>query len=384
MKALRVLIADDEPGMRKGAAKALRRFRLDMPEIETNIGFDTVEAADGHETLARLEQDKFDLVLLDYKMPGPGGLEILEQIREKKLDLLAVMVTAYASLEVAVSATKNGAFDFLAKPFSPTELKSVVEKAARSLLAHREAQRLAREKRQVRFQFISVLAHELKAPLAAVDNYLRLMQKHILGDDISSYDQIVDRSLLRLEGMRKMILDLLDLTRIESGSRNRRLSSVRLHEVAGQSIETVAGLAAEKAVQISLECPADLQMLADRGELEIIFNNLVSNAVKYNRDEGRVDVTVSRRQQQVRIEVADTGIGMTPEEQQSLFGEFVRIKNDQTRLISGSGLGLSILKRLAALYGGQVIVQSSKDVGSTFTVILKEIPDDSGKDIIHD
>ncbi len=103
----------------------------------------------------------------------------------------------------------------------------------------------------------------------------------------------------------------------------------------------------------------------------MMFNNLVSNAVKYNRDGGQVNVTVAQTEEQLEISVSDTGIGMTPEDVEKLFGEFVRIKNDQTRNVLGSGLGLSILKRLAQLYNGEVSVESEAGKGSTFTVTLK-------------
>ena len=114
---------------------------------------------------------------------------------------------------------------------------------------------------------------------------------------------------------------------------------------------------------------------ADRGEIEIILNNLVSNAVKYNRDGGQVDVTVRADEQSVALEVRDTGIGMSREDLERLFQDFVRIKNEKTRNILGSGLGLSTLKKLATLYGGEVSVTSEPDVGSTFTVVLRKRPD---------
>ena len=109
---------------------------------------------------------------------------------------------------------------------------------------------------------------------------------------------------------------------------------------------------------------------ADAREIEIIFNNLLTNAMKYNRDGGRVDVTLQRTGKQAEITVSDTGIGMSEEEVQRLFGEFVRIRNEKTSHILGSGLGLSIIKKLALLYGGDVMVKSQSDVGSTFTVTL--------------
>jgi len=114
---------------------------------------------------------------------------------------------------------------------------------------------------------------------------------------------------------------------------------------------------------------------ADRGEVEILFNNLVGNAVKYNRAGGRVDVTVAPTEGGVRVDVADTGIGLSANEASRLFQEFVRIKNGRTRMIPGTGLGLSIVKKVAQLYGGDVTVQSEPNVGSCFTVTLTKTAD---------
>jgi len=112
-------------------------------------------------------------------------------------------------------------------------------------------------------------------------------------------------------------------------------------------------------------------MTADRGEIEIVLNDLVTNAVKYNRDQGRVNVRLAADGEKVTIIVADTGIGMSPEEAERLFNDFVRIKNEKTRGIAGSGLGLSIVMKIAQLYGGTARVESTPDVGTTFTVELK-------------
>jgi signal transduction histidine kinase len=111
-------------------------------------------------------------------------------------------------------------------------------------------------------------------------------------------------------------------------------------------------------------------MHADRSEIEIIFNNLITNAVKYNRDGGSVAVHLTSRDGTVSIAVRDTGIGMNAEEAARLFNDFVRIKNEKTRNILGSGLGLSTVKKIALLYGGDVKVESEPDTGSTFTVML--------------
>ncbi len=374
-ETLRVLVVDDEPGMRQGASRVLSRHAQTLPDLGVEVRFAVETAADAAEALDRLTTAPWDLLLLDYKLPDRTGLEVLDEIRTRGLDVVTVMVTAYASLEVAVSATKNGAFDFLAKPFTPDELKCVVEKAARTVLAHRRALALAEEKRQVRFQFIRVLAHELKAPLGVVDSYLRMVQDRALGDELAAYDRPVERALVRIDGMRRMIVDLLDLTRLESGQKRRDLATVDVVEEARAGLEGVTAAAAARGIALELHAPAALPMQADRGELGIIFNNLLTNAVKYNRDGGRVDLTVRPAGDGgAEIEVRDTGVGMAPPDVARLFGEFVRIKNERTKGIEGSGLGLSILRKLTELYGGAVAVTSEPDVGTTFTVTLAGAP----------
>jgi signal transduction histidine kinase len=239
-------------------------------------------------------------------------------------------------------------------------------------MVQRAARKLAGERRQIRFEFLSVLAHELKSPLAAVEGNLRILRDRSLGEKMEEYDTLVGRSMLRLDGMRKLIMDLLDLTQIESGQKKRVLTPVDVCAVAAQVLETQQVLAAEKWVTLGFHPKGPVIIDADAGELEIMFNNLVSNAIKYNLDNGSVTVTVEQDAESVTIAVRDTGIGMSAEEMGKLFGEFSRIKNEKTRNILGSGLGLSILRRLAGLYGGSVKVQSSPGEGTTFTVVLKK------------
>ena len=369
MDTLRVLVIDDELGMRAGASRVLDGFRVALPDTDGHVCVEVAHAESGEEGLEKIDTRKFDIVLLDHKLPGMSGLDVLERLNQRHDDALVIMITAYASLDVAVSATKRGAFDFLAKPFTPEELRDAVRKAARHHLLRWQARKLAQEKRQVRFQFLSVLVHELKAPLVAVEGYLRLLQEGAATDPDTA-KRAVDRSLVRLDGMRKLIVDLLDLTRIESGQKTREFSSVDVAEVARTAIETALPAAQERTIAMELHAPGPVLLQADRGEIEIMLNNLVSNAVKYNRDSGRIDVTVSGGGQGVTMVVKDTGIGMTKEETAKLFGEFVRIKNAKTRNIMGSGLGLSIVRKLATLYGGDVTVSSQPDVGTTFTVHL--------------
>ena len=370
MGKLRVLVVDDEPGMRAGVARALERYTFTLAELSVDVAFAIDTAESGEQALQQIRVSRPDILLLDHKLPGLSGLDVLDQLGAAD-DMLTVMITAYASLETAVSAIKKGAYDFLAKPFTPGELKNTVRKAAESLIMARQARKLARERRQVRFDFLRVLAHELKSPLSAIEGYLHIMKNHSAGSDPAAYDHMVERSLVRSQGMRKMIMDLLDLTHIESGQKRREFRDLDLRELARKAMETAAPEAAARGITVNLQAPDQVLMVADAGEIEIILNNLVSNAVKYNQDGGRVDLRLAADDATVTIEVADTGLGLAPEDAARLFEEFVRIKNEKTRNILGSGLGLSIVRKLARLYGGEARVQSQVGLGSTFTVTLQ-------------
>jgi two-component system sensor histidine kinase/response regulator len=370
-KVLTLLIVDDEEGMRMGVKRSLRHFSMKIDDTGDTVTLDVREASSGEQAIAFMEKTPTDIVLLDNKMDGISGIEVLQWIDDSGLDLMAIMITAYASIETAITATKQGAYDFLPKPFTPAELKVSVRQAAAHLIALRQAKALEQEKRRVRFQFTSVLAHELKAPLGAIEGYLYILRDKIGLDDPAVYQRVVERSLARLGGMRKLIYDLLDLTRLESGQKKRELSVLNVLDCARSSIENMKSDADLHGISICLQSSSEnVALTADSGELEIVFNNLISNAVKYNRDSGKVTVRVEDEENLVRIAVSDTGIGMSKEEVEKLFGEFVRIKNSKTINILGSGLGLSIMRKISTLYNGDVTVESIPDEGTTFTVTL--------------
>jgi len=156
---LRILVVDDELGMRLGVERALRNFAVQLIDVNGEVSFEVESVDCGEIALEKIKASPPDILLLDHKLPGISGLDVLHELAEAKSEVLTIMITAYASLDTAITATKRGAFDFLAKPFTPEEVKAAVRKATKHLMLQRQARRLAEEKRQVRFQFISVLGH---------------------------------------------------------------------------------------------------------------------------------------------------------------------------------------------------------------------------------
>ncbi len=148
------------------------------------------------------------------------------------------------------------------------------------------------EGKQVRFQFLSVLSHELKAPLTAVEGYLTMIKERQLGNTLEDYDEAIERSLKRLQGMRNLILNLLDLTKLNPESQVKKNSNTNLVEIIKTSIDTMMPFAIQKDVKITLQAPEKVVKYLDPEEMEIIFNNLISNAIKYNKTGGTIEINL--------------------------------------------------------------------------------------------
>jgi len=370
MATLNVLIVDDESGIRSGVVRILKNYSVDFPFLDEEFTFEMKEAGSGEEAIEIIDKGSVDIVLLDNKLPGMDGIEVLEYINKKQIDTSVMMITSYASLDLAIKATNNGAYNFVPKPFTPQDLKTAMEGITKHLYLRRMTKKLNTEGKQIRFQFLSVLSHELKSPINAIEGYLRIMQERQVGNNLDDYEVMLDRSLERIKGMRSLIMDMLDLTKLESGKKTRAVSKIDIVETARISKDTMSPLAIQKNIKIFIDSnPEIIYISGDTEEIEIIFNNLISNAVKYNKDGGTVHCNIREDDSMITIEVSDTGIGMNEDDITKLFKEFVRIKNEKTKTISGSGLGLSIIKKIVEeVYHGTIRVNSIPDVGTTFTL----------------
>lgn len=373
MEKLNLLVVDDEPGIRSGVTRILENYTVSYPFMDEDIGFNVTVAETGEEALDILKSQPMEIVLLDNKLPGIQGIDVLEYINKENMDLVVVMITSYASLELAVKATRQGAYDFVPKPFTPKELRASIETITKQRFLRKMTQKLNVEGRQVRFQFLSVLSHELKSPLNAVEGYLNMIKEKKFGNQADEYADIIERSLQRIQGMRNLIMDMLDFTRIESGKKKRKIEKINLCEITQQCIDSFQPLSIQKDVDVYLNCSEKIAIEADRQEMEIILNNLISNAIKYNKHGGRVDINLRRDNKTILLSVEDTGIGMKEEDTKNLFEDFMRIKSEHTKNISGSGLGLSIVKKLVDLYDASIEVESKPEEGSCFTIIFKNI-----------
>ncbi|MBD3377163.1 response regulator [candidate division KSB1 bacterium] len=219
-------------------------------------------------------------------------------------------------------------------------------------------------------QFINMAAHELKAPLSAIKGYIELVTERTLGESLDDYDNYLDRSLERLNSLINLINDLLNISRMESGKIRREIHQVDVSELLNKTLEFFKTEAEKRDLTVESDFSSGLMIEADPEEIQRVFNNLISNAIKYNKPQGKLSVSAEKHGHYVAIEVSDTGIGLKPEEKERLFEEFFRAKNPLTRNVTGTGLGLTIIKKIIDNYAGKITVDSEFEKGSTFTVHL--------------
>jgi two-component system, OmpR family, phosphate regulon sensor histidine kinase PhoR len=220
-------------------------------------------------------------------------------------------------------------------------------------------------------QFVSMVSHELKAPAAAVYGFLKLLTDEKIKLTSEQQKDYMLRSQLRLDGLLKMVNDLLDISRMEMKTVRREIKHVCVEEVIKSVLELFQVELNKKGISVSLNCKSDAASIkADYDEINRLFTNFISNAIKYNKENGAISINVSKSEDYLITEIKDTGIGLKPEEKKKLFSEFFRAKNELTKSISGTGLGLSIVKRIVDSYSGKIEVESEFGSGTTFRIFL--------------
>ena len=483
-----VLVVDDEQDIRDASERILSR-----------IGYQVQKASRGDEALDILKKNSIDIVLLDLKMPGMDGMEILARIRERSTEIQVIVITGYATVETAIEAMKQGAYDFIPKPFEPDQLRIVVNRAWEKIHFIQNAKKLEQERNRtlsdldteksrirtiiesfpsgvvvtdpkgrvmlmnpafkqllgidsslktgnplkdylpdedlcrlvleisqgkhvdyddipnyefslpgekyfmakgqpvlgekkeclgavlnivdisamklldnLKSEFVAKVSHELRSPLSTIHEQLALVIKDMVGEDFAQDHHILDRAREKTKGLISLIGDLLDLSRIEEGIICHEPQSIRLEEILKNIIEFLSTSAQKKNQSLTLVLPQDElpELIADPIALESIFGNLVTNAINYTQEGGEIIVTADMAGINSRVRVKDNGFGIADKYLNKIFDRFYRVKDDKTRYITGTGLGLPIVKGLLDSMGGFIDVESEPGKGSVFTVLL--------------
>lgn len=483
-----ILVVDDEADTRDGCERILSR-----------LGYQVITAASGEAGMEIVKRDPVSIVLLDLKMPGVDGMEILQEIREFNAGILVIVITGYATVELAIEAMKLGAYDFIPKPFEPDQLRIVIRRAHERIRLTAEAIKLDLERQRtladlgdeksrtrtiieslptgvvvtnargrvvlmnpafrqlleveraaepgdgigayvkdegfcrlvteisqgrkreqelinayeielpsgksllakgrpivseggnclgavmtlsditalraldrVKSEFVAEVSHELRSPLSTIHEQLALVIRDLTNGSTTDDLPILSRAFEKTHEMIALVGDLLDLSRIESGTSYSNPEALRIDELLGKIVSFLGTKANKRGQKLSLELPSEAlpELVADPFALESIFGNLISNAINYTPDGGKVRVRAKRLKNRISVEVIDNGMGIDVRHLERIFDRFYRVKDEKTRYISGTGLGLPIVKELLEKVGGKIRVKSTLGKGSTFTVML--------------
>lgn len=229
---------------------------------------------------------------------------------------------------------------------------------------------------KMKSDFVKYVSHELKAPLGAIEGYLDLILEGITADNPEKGREMIQRSRDRAEELINLINDLLDLSRVDRKKSTKEMKPTDIRPLLKETIDFYQSEAREKSIAISLVCADNLEYIRGNEEdLARLFSNLVSNAIKYTSENGKVEIRANRTNSHIKVDIRDTGMGISKQALANIFDEFYRAENVLQQKISGTGLGLSIAKKIAEDHHGDIEVQSKENEGSTFTVtfpILEE------------
>jgi PAS domain S-box-containing protein len=228
---------------------------------------------------------------------------------------------------------------------------------------------------QMKSDFVSIVSHELRTPMTAIKGYVDLLAMGSAGAVTEKQRNFLGTIKTNTDRLSEMVNELLDLSRIEAGEAQMHLRSVPLRHIVNEVVMMLERSFHDRGIQLYLNIPDNLpDVLSDPIRLAQIITNLLSNALKYTF-EGHVNVTAHVVGDKVQVEIADTGIGMTEQDQAKLFTRFFRTSAARAREIPGTGLGLSITRSLIELHGGRIWVKSAVDQGSTFSFTLPIVPE---------
>lgn len=351
--------------------------------ILKSAGYTPFVANSGKQAIQIAETQHPDLVLLDINMPEMNGYEVCKYFKEHEpiADIPIVFLTVHADAESIAKAFDTGAVDYLTKPFKKAELLARVKVH----LALRQAQELLEDQNErlkrlndEKNEFLGIAAHDLKNPLNSIRGIAQMVRKR---KEIELSEEEVDDMAHQIETssnfMFEIITNLLDVNKIENGKLVIQSTSVDLVLSLGAVTDRYQTAAAKKNIKLHVDLPSeDTQIYADPTLTIQILDNIVSNAVKYSPQGKNVWINVScnSTQKRVRVAVKDEGPGFSDEDKKKLFGKFARLSAKPTGGEHSTGLGLSIVKRLAEAMEATIWCESELGSGATFIV---EFPDAS-------
>jgi signal transduction histidine kinase len=369
---MHILLVDDNEVDRLAVARALRSAGLEATLHEA----DTVDGA-----IALLSEARLDCVLLDYRLPGGDGLDVLRQVKKRDLAIPVIILTGHGDEKTAVEFMKAGADDYLQKSnLSADRLSDTLRHAAERRRLEQERDELLFREQQARSdaeranaekdQFLASLAHELRTPLSAVLGWTRVLADPALDRKRIDYGLAVIERNAKIQ--LQLIDDLLDVSRIISGKLELQMEAVNPIVICDAAIDAVRDQVDKKHISVEKYFDADCGLVqGDATRLQQVIWNLLTNSIKFTPVGGTITLSLRRGPATVDLIVTDNGRGIPKEALTRIFDRFNQISSADHRAHGGLGLGLAIVRTLAELHGGTVYASSDgAGLGATFTVSL--------------
>ncbi|HEX5002317.1 MAG TPA: response regulator [Bacteroidia bacterium] len=372
----KILVVDDEPDMEMLMRQKFRR------QIASGA-FQMQFAKNGAEALELLTEDQsIELVMSDINMPVMNGLELLERIAERNIPSKCIVVSAYNDVLNIRTAMNRGAFDFVTKPIDFNDLEATIAKTLAAVdelkeigkaRIERDTAIIEKEKaiisEKFKQQFLANMSHEIRTPMNSVIGITNLLMRSGLNADQRNYLNMIKAAS---EQLMAIINDILDISKIEAGKLQLEKIPINIEQILKNVRDILVMRANEKNLEIRIVSDPGLapSYLGDPFRLTQILLNLAGNSIKFTEN-GFIELKVEQRISvagltTLTFSVTDTGIGIAPEKQVSIFESFTQAESDTSRKYGGTGLGLAISKQLVELHGGKIDVKSTSGKGTVF------------------
>ena len=342
--------------------------------ILENSGYTVRTASSAAQAMQIRAEFQPQLALIDLVLEGENGIDVLDALLTVDPQICCLMITGRETIESALLALRHGAVDYLSKSVSTDELLKAIERATEKVQLRQEKQ-VIEYANKAKSEFLARMSHELRTPLNAILGFGQLLQ---LDDENLNEEQVagIDHILVAGRHLLQLINEVLDISKVDVGEMSLSIESISFKDVLESALLLVKPLATKHSVIIDpVDSSTCCSVMADLQRLKQVFVNLLSNAVKYNRQGGQVYIScrqlecVDSDTAMIRIEISDTGVGIKREDFQKVFEPFQRISL-RGENIEGSGIGLTISKKMTELMAGSIGFESEYGKGSTFWIEL--------------
>lgn len=359
---IKILIIDDEEVV-------LDSCRLILKKTDHQV----TTVSNGELGLEVVQEMNPDVVFVDLKMPGLSGFEVLNKIRDIDPNIVTIVITGFSTVSSAIEAMKNGAFDFLPKPFSPDEFRLITNRGIERRKLVLETIALKREKEMLREHFAAVVSHELKSPLGAVQQNLFLLETELSGKLNTDQKDRLERMKSKISDLINLIHTWLRVINVDVKKLKENFKEVSVKTIFDKAVENSQLHATKLDIEINVTCDESLpNIIGDEGTLVEAVGNLLGNAIKFSRISSKIDLSAKYLDGFIEINVIDMGVGISPEDLPYIFEDFFTGKAGE-KVEKSSGMGLSITRRIIEAHNGSITVASELGKGTIFSIKLPVI-----------